>query len=577
MNNITKILLGFIFLLAIILRFWHLDTLPYPPDGDEVAFGYYGWSIFHFGTDEYGKVLPFSFSSIGDFKYPGLAYINTIPAAVFGLKDITIRFVSAFSGAILPLIVFYLSGLLFANSFIALASALFIAVSPWAIIESRLGYESMVSTVLTTVFVYFLLKYVKGWKPARPKMFWFGTFALFLMASFTYAAPRIFIPLKLLVLVWLVGQKRKIIKLLISVTAVIIISLIPSNNRGRASEDMWKGISAVENDRLEQLYIGASNSPINTPARLFNNKYTIGTIDFLKRYVEHFSPSFLFFDGEASLQRIPDMGVLLLIEILFLPFGFLYILKKENSQSGKIILAWLLIAPIASALTVSGAAMNRASLMLIPLSILSGYGFYHIYHFTASRFRKPIFGILIFGILASSLYSLNQIFIQKPYDMPWYKQTVNESLTKEILRLKDNYIAVVTKDDDYIFFLFYGKISPMDFLKNAKIDSDVSVKWERVNSLGNIYFKMPFKCPKGGKLNVLYVCEGGDVPQNAKIIKTFYYPDGIPAYSLIEFYPLSKMTVPLPPLSKNLHYMVDVESNPLFKDGIIPDSFPLYW
>jgi hypothetical protein len=88
---------------------------------------------------------------------------------------------------------------------------------------------------------------------------------------------------------------------------------------------------------------------------------------------------------------------------------------------------------------------------------------------------------------------------------------------------------------------------------------------------------MPFACPKSGKLNVLYVCRGGDVPQNSKIIETLYYPDGIPAYSLVEFYPLTELPSPLPALGKNLHYMVDVEKSPKFPDGIIPDNFPSFW
>jgi hypothetical protein len=172
---------------------------------------------------------------------------------------------------------------------------------------------------------------------------------------------------------------------------------------------------------------------------------------------------------------------------------------------------------------------------------------------------------------------LNQYFIQKPLDNPWYKEQVNKKLTQSILSLKNDYKAVVTPDDDYIFFLFYGKIGPFAFLKDAEIKPLSQGKWNRVTRLENIYFKMPFGCPKGGKLNVLYVCAGGDVPQNSKIIKTFYYSDGIPAYSLIEFYPLSKLPAVLPELSANLHYMVEVEKNPLYPDGIIPDDHPSMW
>src|SRR3989344_5738727 len=96
---------------ATLTRFWKISTLPYPPNGDELAFGYYGWSLLHFGTDEYGRILPLNFPSIGDFKYPALAYLNIIPAVIFGLNEITTRFWSAISGVLLVLITYKLSKL----------------------------------------------------------------------------------------------------------------------------------------------------------------------------------------------------------------------------------------------------------------------------------------------------------------------------------------------------------------------------------------------------------------------------------------------------------------------------------
>jgi hypothetical protein len=88
---------------------------------------------------------------------------------------------------------------------------------------------------------------------------------------------------------------------------------------------------------------------------------------------------------------------------------------------------------------------------------------------------------------------------------------------------------------------------------------------------------MPFNCPRSGKIGVLYVCSGGEVPQNSKVLETFYYLDKVPAFTFIEFYPLSKLSSPLPELPQNLHYMVDVERSPNFPDGIIPDNYALYW
>jgi len=86
-----KILIAIV-ALGFVLRAWRLTSLPLPPNGDELAFGYYGWSLLHYGMDEYGNKFPVYFSSIGDYKFPVLAYLNIIPATVFGLSEITVRF-----------------------------------------------------------------------------------------------------------------------------------------------------------------------------------------------------------------------------------------------------------------------------------------------------------------------------------------------------------------------------------------------------------------------------------------------------------------------------------------------------
>lgn len=130
------------------LRLWRLTSIPFPPSGDELFFGYYGWSLLHFGTDEFGRFLPQSFISIGDFKYPFLAYINIIPAAIFGLSEITTRFWSSISGVLLIPLIYMLVNLLFRNKSIALISAFFVAVSPWSIVESCIGYENHLALTL---------------------------------------------------------------------------------------------------------------------------------------------------------------------------------------------------------------------------------------------------------------------------------------------------------------------------------------------------------------------------------------------------------------------------------------------
>lgn len=568
-----------------LVRVWRITDLPFPPNGDELAFGYYGWSLLHSGTDEYGTRLPLNFPSIGDYKYPGLAYLNIIPAAIFGLSEVTVRFWSVISGMSLIPLTYFLVILLFKRETMAIAAAWLVALSPWSITLSRLGYENHVALTLTVAgFLCLLLLKKIPQRKLKLAVFLSSAFLL-ILATFTYAAERLFIPLMLIVILLLSSfnkslvLRKQTVLLLIIIAATVSFSLIPWQNRGRAEAIAWK-INDKQINRLQELHVEAGISPIKIPVlltRLFHNKIRISVEDFLYRYSNHFSPKFLFFEGEAATERIPDTGILPMILIFFLPFGLLFLLNQENRPASLFILAWLLIAPIPSALTLGEPHINRSSLMIPAVAIISAFGFWQL--LILARKKSLILGIT-FAILFlfNSLYLLNQIFVQKPVSKPWVSEQVNKQMVAETLNLKRNYKAVVIPKDEYIFFLFYGKISPQTFLQKAVIKPATRQDlWDRVSKWDNIFFNMAFDCPKSGKLNVLYICKGENIPQNSKILKVIRYLDNIPAYTFIEFIPISKTPNPLPNLPERLKYMVDIENDPKIPDGIIPEESLRIW
>lgn len=594
----TTIVLLLITFLAFFFRFCKLLELPFPPDGDELAFGYYGWSLLKFGTDEYGNLLPFHFLSIGDFKYPGLAYLNMIPALFFGLGEVTARFWSALSGVLLVPVTFLITNLLFSNKRLSWLTALFIAVSPWGILESRLGYENMVGLTIGALGFACLVfamegKKIKAWKisidPAKSKnVLVFAAALLFAVSTFVYAAQRVFIPLMLIALISMSFLDKDLKKLrkglfvaFLTVVLVIALSLIPETGRGRAAEESWKGITGDQRVRQALLHVGAGISPVRVPVyftRVMHNKYRIALYDLARNYADHFSPDFLFFKGEEAKEKIPDTGVLLFAELLFLPLGLVTMLRRRTSYREGFIFSWLLAAPVASTLTFGGAHIHRSSAMIVPVAMFSAYGFYVLTTSFSKKINTAAALVLSAALLFSFLYAMNQLFVQKPVDNPWRKEQVYKEVVLDVLKLSKDYEAVVVEDDDYIYFLFYGQVSPHEFTDRSDITPyTFETRWERVNRFGKFVFKMPFDCPKSGKLNVLYVCSGARIPRNSTVLKTYYYLDGVPAYNLIEFHPFSEMKNPLPELSDKLHYMVDIETREDLPEGIIPGHYEAYW
>lgn len=586
----TIILLTLAIVVGIFFRVWKITTLPFPPNGDELAFGYYGWSLLNFGTDEYGNHFPFYFPSIGDYKYPVLAYLNIIPAIFFGLSEITVRFWSVVSGIALIPLVFFLSRLLFKSNTAALASAWLVALSPWSLSLSRYGYENNVAVTLTTAAVICLILATIS---RFHKRYLIAAFLLFLISSFTYGTQKVFIPLFLLFLLFSSFFKssffyplKKYILILFGVlTVVCIISLIPWQSRGRASGVLYSSLSAEEINQLEELKIEAGISPVHIPVKLtqmFHNKVRISLLGFLERYSNHFGPKFLFFQGEASVERIPLLGQLLFVEMILLPLGLMTLLINPQLRRGAyIVYAWILVAPVASALTVGEPHINRASIMIPSLALISGFGFSQTRVLLKNRYLKIVITtLLMIFFIFSSLFVLNQLFVHKSVHRPWIREQVNKLMAEDIYKLKDKYKAVVLSktDNEYMFLLFYNRIKPEDFISNADITKESQDNhWQRVNRIQNIYFKMPYECPKSGRLNVLYVCTGPNIPQNSKVIKIIRFLDKVPAYTYIEFYPISKMTKELPQLAQDLKYMVDIEKSPYSPDGIIPDDSNRFW
>jgi 4-amino-4-deoxy-L-arabinose transferase-like glycosyltransferase len=584
----TYLFLILVVILGGVFRFWRLSDLPYPPNLDELSFGYYGWSILHFGTDEYGNKFPLYFPSIGDFKYPVLAYLNIIPALFFGLTDFAVRFWSALSGTLLIIIVFLLGRKLFLSEFIGLVAAFILAVTPWGITLSRLGYETNVAVSITSLGI-LLLMYSSSFK--NRKWLIMSTFCCFLLSMFCYSAQRIFIPLFLLGLggVFYYFKQKFVLShktfLLFGFALLFIgfISFIPWESRGRASSVATTELSPEQQTMLVDTYIEAGTSPVRIHPRityLFHNQYSIKALSIFREYTSYFSPDYLFFTGDRGPEKIPLVGEFLHILILFLPLGlFAAFFEKKYRAGGILLLFWLLSAPVAASLTEGGPFNTRSSMMIVPLTLFIGLGFIWAFEKISILKYKYLFAVLTLLLVSlNTLFFANQLFVQKPVARPWVSEQGNKEMVQFVYAIKDNYKAVVIPDNEYIFFLFYNQISPKEFLATSQIDTFEKMDhWKKVNRFSNIYFKMPFECPRSGKLNVLYVCNGVNIPQNAKVIKVFRFLDTVPHFSLIEFYPISKMEQQLSELPSGLDYMVDIETNPEFPDGIIPDGYHSLW
>ena len=179
-----------IVLIAAVLRLWQLGHVPPSPDWDEAALGYDAYSIIHTGRDEFGKFLPVVLRSFDDYKPALYAYFAIPTVFIFGLNLFAVRLPSVIMGVIGVIATYFLVKELFSitsktedersnsllkgdfrSDIIALLSAGLMAISPWSLQFSRVGFEANSGDTLNILAALFFMKGLK-----KPRMLFLSAF-----------------------------------------------------------------------------------------------------------------------------------------------------------------------------------------------------------------------------------------------------------------------------------------------------------------------------------------------------------------------------------------------------------------
>jgi 4-amino-4-deoxy-L-arabinose transferase-like glycosyltransferase len=573
-------LLLLIFILAFTVRVFKVSDIPWGFDGDEAAVGYYSYSLLTNLSDEYGNKFPVYFPSIGDYKYPGYSYLSTIPVMVFGLSVFSARLLSVLAGSLLVVVIYFLSKEIFKNEAVARIAAFMTAFSPYGIIFSRGAYESNVATFLLALGIMFLLFFER----AKDKKYLIFSGLSFVVSLFTYPSARVFIILFLPVFYLLFLQKnqkknnRNLI--LFYFTTIIVLfaglSLLDGRSRVRANDIGIINDASITKNITESIFEDglAWNSKNLVLTRLYHNKIVGLVLDITQRYLQHFEPIYLFFQGNPNMPKysVPNFGLFYIFETITILVG-IYGMQKVKGIKKYLVFIWLILSAVPSALSIETPNPIRALIGLPAFILLSSFGVYFLSSLLKNSYIKLYY--LGFIFLTLFLFSLfwHQYTLHKLYHVPWYTDEGTKEMVKSARILQDNYEKVVISGDPYIHFLFHNKILPTDFLATAEIDPESLGKWERVGSFADYIFKMPYACPKIGREHVLYVCRGEDVPLNSIVKDVIYFKDGKPAYILLEFIPYSKRTAQK--LPDRVHYMVETDLN--FYEALLSKDSERYW
>lgn len=535
-----------IIILASILRFWDLGNNPPGLTWDEASLGYNTYSILQTGKDEYGNFLPLYLKSFGDYKPALYAYLDIPFVAFLGLSELSVRLPAAIFGVLTVILIYFFALELLKNKTLAIFSAFFMAISPWSIQFSRAGFEAGVALFFNILGAYFFIRaFNQNNLSKRNILLVVSVFSLFL-STLTYQASRLFAPLLLLSLFFLnrnrVKKDYRISLLILGLFLMIVVgmALLGGTKRletlnffayQRSSEEV------AQISKEDGLDVGSLNFQI------LHGEWFAYTRGLFERYLIYLSPRTYFIDGDYSQRhRVPDLGTLYYFSLLLIPLGCYFFLKMSGSPK-KILLMWLLLAPLSAVLSRDLISMLRALNLILPITLMEGAGLYLILEKIKSRkyLGKLILLSLSFFILANFLIYIDRYFIHAPKEYSKYWLYGYKQVTQKIEA--DKYRKVMMTDlwgQPYIYYLFYKKYPPEKFQMQAKLDQN-SVDVGTVRKIDNIEFGHFYWPDHRKDENSLFVGTLEELPdkdvkpyKEYEILDDIYFKDGEFAFRMVK-------------------------------------------
>lgn len=388
----------FIILIAIgiFLRFYQINEIPYGLFMDEATIAVDSKSIAENGFDEYGRKYPLVFEALSDFRPPGYVYLTSFAYKILGPTTLTIRIVSLLSSILGIVLLGYFTKILFPKKeLLPLISMAVLAVSPFHIHFSRIGYETMLATTLMLIYFISLIHLLR-----KPNLIWITIGILCAgLSIWTYPGAKFIVPIVALA-IFLLGVfninfefKRKnliTIPLIFLTTSILVY------------------IPALLNpifDKRPISYIKEGTD--GTLLGIITKKPFL----MLNSWLYMFDFQFLFKKGDLFAFRHGTKEQGLFLSIFAIPFilGILAVIRRYSRTSFAIpfLIILTLIIGFPSALTSNTPYGTRILPILIPFSIFVALGIEIIIQKTEKL--KPVVKFPIYFVTIVAIFF--QIFL----------------------------------------------------------------------------------------------------------------------------------------------------------------------
>lgn len=537
--------LTFLFLIVIlgaVLRFSFLNYNPPSLNWDEISHGYNAYSILKTGMDQWGQRFPiFNFRAYGDYPTTLNLYLTIPFILIFGLTEYAIRFPHALLGTLTIISVYFLTFGITKKANVSLLSAFFAATAPWYFFTSRFVLQSNLSIFLLISSVACFVNRDKN------RILFPASLFLIFLTLFSYHTTRIFSPLFLLGLVVIFGDeiKSKIVYVFIALFLVMsgyILASPAATARGNVLFLIDQGaVNQIESMRV------SSRLP-NIAKKLIYNRPVYFIEQFSKNYIGYFSPQFLFLKGGTQYQfSVPNKGLLNSTGLPFFYIGIVILFFKAiKDKNYRLILLWLVLAPVPGSLTNENFTVIRTTTMLPIPEILTAIGFYWAVLKLKANYTIVFvisFFILYYVSLENYLITYFTSYRQN-YSWSWqygYEQVV--TYAKNHYSGYDKIITTKKYGEPHEFFLFFLKYDPKQYQEDTDKIAFLKSNWYWIDRFDKFYFVNDWqvknmKLESGGSIDCenqkcLLITSPGNYPEGWRKIDGVNFLDGSPAFDIL--------------------------------------------
>jgi len=482
-------------LILFLPRLYRFGVLPESLYWDEVAIGLDSRSIIQTGKDlSQNHWLQPLFYSYGDYKAPVYIWLTTTLGAILGTTEKIVRLPSLLASFGIAIILCQLTALLFPKKpKLPLFVLLNFLLMPWSFHFSRTGMESHLSLFWLGLMV---CLQILGLKKQKPFLMIPAALAGSL-SIYSYIGARVITIILYLAVFLIFGLKKAkknsigfAIGFLILAVSMGILVKSPyykaSQDYRLSNDNLLKTSEHIEKSVLAQKFHDYSFL-----SRLFHHRYLYWFHFYFQNFFTHFTPDFLFFEGDSNLRHHSGFGgEALLVQGVLLIIGIAPLFCGVINGTATLILVWLLASPLVSSLVNNEAPhASRAIYMVVPLSFFLGLGMENLYQ----KLKKVRWGkLLLVGfnglLLVNFAVFLHDYFVHYPTrsKVAWlapYKKAAQHFKENP----PDKKVFITDKwYQPGLYFAFYGD-TKASFLQDSA--------GQYLKQSDNFTFHLPPSCP----------------------------------------------------------------------------------